>query len=290
MMFAGTSLFAGNDATSSPSSVPEKTLKVLMIGNSFSICVGEYLPQITDSVPGCKVDLTSAYIGGCSLQTHAQHLEAAEKDPSLKPYRISRWFDKTHKSYAGNVNTLLKEQKWDIITIQQASHYSWRYETFEPYVEKLASYIRKHAPHAEIVIQQTWAYRSDHGLFRNSKGKLSQEIMYKGLVENYNDLAVILDLNKNIVALLVGGLEVRDLHRADLFLYLIRNNILSLSCLGGIVCRLARRGAGDEHKRNSANCQRKADELNNFFHLFNSFQILYLIILSKHCEIVKKIF
>ena len=187
MMFAGTSLFAGNDATSSPASVPEKTLKVLMIGNSFSICVGEYLPQITDSAPGCKVDLTSAYIGGCSLQTHAQHLEAAEKDPSLKPYRISRWSDKAHKSYAGNVNTLLKEQKWDIITIQQASHYSWRFETFEPYVEKLASYIRKHAPDAEIVIQQTWAYRLDDG--RLKSWNLTQQQMYEKLNQSYAALA-----------------------------------------------------------------------------------------------------
>ena len=48
-----------------------KELKVLMIGNSFSICVGTYLPQIVKSVPGNRLELTSAYIGGYLLQKPA---------------------------------------------------------------------------------------------------------------------------------------------------------------------------------------------------------------------------
>jgi len=47
-----------------------KSLKVLMIGNSFSICVGKNLPQIVSSFPDLELTLCSAYIGGCSLERH----------------------------------------------------------------------------------------------------------------------------------------------------------------------------------------------------------------------------
>ena len=48
-----------------------KDLKVLMIGNSFSVCVGVYLPSIVNSFPKHSLELTSAYIGGCTLEKHA---------------------------------------------------------------------------------------------------------------------------------------------------------------------------------------------------------------------------
>ena len=68
-----------------------KELKVLMIGNSFSICVGKNLPRIVKSVPGLKLELTSAYIGGCPFDIHSKNLEMAEKDPRFKPYGIKVW-------------------------------------------------------------------------------------------------------------------------------------------------------------------------------------------------------
>ena len=52
-----------------------KEMKVLMIGNSFSICVGKNLPQIVKAGKKHQLVLTSAYIGGCSLETHAKNLK-----------------------------------------------------------------------------------------------------------------------------------------------------------------------------------------------------------------------
>ena len=53
-----------------------KELKVLMIGNSFSISVGRYLPRIVRSVPGNRLELTSAYIGGCPFDRHSKNLSS----------------------------------------------------------------------------------------------------------------------------------------------------------------------------------------------------------------------
>ena len=68
-----------------------KELKVLMIGNSFSVCVGQYLPQVVKSVPGCDLYLGSAYIGASPLDKHWSNIEKAEKDPSFKPYKVETW-------------------------------------------------------------------------------------------------------------------------------------------------------------------------------------------------------
>ena len=58
-------------------------LKVLTIGNSFSICLEKNLPQIVKAGKKHHLHLTSAYIGGCSLQTHAEHLQPTHTQSSL---------------------------------------------------------------------------------------------------------------------------------------------------------------------------------------------------------------
>ena len=172
-----------------------KELKVLMIGNSFSICVGTYLPQIVKSVPGHKLELTSAYIGGCTFDRHSDNLKKAEKDPAFKPYGIVVWSSDSVKPIRrdkGNVNDLLKNNQYDIITIQQGSPKSWDYATYQPFADELIAYIRKYQPNAEIVIQQTWAYRSDSPRLKpNPKARwdFDQTGMYDGIRASYAKLA-----------------------------------------------------------------------------------------------------
>jgi len=171
-----------------------KDLKVLMIGNSFSICVGFFLPSIVKSVPGNTLELTSAMIGGCQLEKHADNLKKAETDSNFKPYRVTFWNSnnplKAKKSFRSSVNALLKNNQYDIITIQQGSRRSWDYASYQPYASELIAYIRKHQPKAEIVIQQTWAYRCDHPWLKNKKRwDFDQTGMYERIRESYKKLA-----------------------------------------------------------------------------------------------------
>ena len=53
---------------------PRKNLKVLMIGNSFSICLLQQFPQVAKSM-GVQLDLCSMFIGGCSFERHWQNVE-----------------------------------------------------------------------------------------------------------------------------------------------------------------------------------------------------------------------
>ena len=171
-----------------------KSLNVLMIGNSFSICVGKFLPQMVRCFPGNRLKLTSCFIGGCSFETHWNNFLESEKNTDFKPYRITIWDSTTLRKpvYPGNVNELLKSNRYDIVTIQQASRFSVDYATYQPYADNIIAQVKKYQPQAEIVIQQTWSYRADAPFLRET-GMNNQE-MYQHLEAAYYALAKDYDL------------------------------------------------------------------------------------------------
>ena len=136
----------------------EKPLKVLMIGNSFSICALKQMPPVAESM-GRRLDLASLYIGGCSLERHWQNVVAAT-NADFRPYRFDRTTDgkKVVEKGKANIPDALVLDKWDVVTLQQASHFSWRPESYEPFGGNLVAKIRELAPQAKIVVQETWSY------------------------------------------------------------------------------------------------------------------------------------
>lgn len=172
-----------------------KDLNVLMIGNSFSVCLGRYLPSIVHNAPGHTLSLTSAYIGGCPLDRHWSNIQATEKDPGQKQYSVKTWNSANPAKVddsQDSINALIKKGGWDIITIQQASPKSWDYKTYQPFAGNLIAYIREHAPSAEIVIQQTWSYRATDNRINpeNEKGwGFDQAGMFQRVRDAYAQLA-----------------------------------------------------------------------------------------------------
>ena len=180
-------------------------VKVLMIGNSFSICNIRYLPSIAASL-GKELDLVSMYIGGCPLERHANNIEKELANPEFSPYKIDISYSSIpkvedtpayraknlgDKQQGSGIIKMLKADKWNIVTIQQASPASWKYETYRPHADKLVETIRKYAPQAEIVIQQTWSYcnanRNIGTLVKPAWG-INRDEMYKRLTECYRRL------------------------------------------------------------------------------------------------------
>lgn len=141
------------------------TLRIFLIGNSFSQNASAYLPQITKE-KGKQLIIGRAELGGHSLEQHWKYVEAAEanpEDPAGKPYK------------GKSLRTLLSEGKWDIVTLQQASYLSADKESYTPYAQKLYDFIKSIQPKAEIVLHQTWAYRADAKTFgRVATGQLAK--------------------------------------------------------------------------------------------------------------------
>ncbi len=161
----------------------KKSLKVLTIGNSFSNSVFVFLPKMVKSTDTCEILMERAAIGGCSLKKHWDLVEQSEKDPDFKPY--DDYTNRRKNVYS--LKDLLQKHKYDIVTIQQASHDSWKKETYFPYAQNLCDYVRKYCPGAKIMMQQTWSYRADDP--RLEEWKITPDEMYQKLRSAYAEAA-----------------------------------------------------------------------------------------------------
>ncbi len=125
-------------------------MKILSIGNSFSQDAQRYLHRLAKG-DGTELKSVNLYIGGCPLRKH--YLNMLDDNAA---YDFEFNGEKT--GIKVSIRQALVSDNWDFITLQQASPLSGSYETYSPYIEELAAYVRKYCPHTKILIHQTWAY------------------------------------------------------------------------------------------------------------------------------------
>lgn len=156
-------------------------VKILSIGNSFSQDAQDFLKGICDAA-GAEVLLGNLFIGGCSLERHWQNISTNAENYSYETNGCK-------PGVPAKITDVVEGTKWDIITLQQASHFSGKWETYEPYLTNIANYVRKQQPNATIFVHETWAYEVDskNGAFKNYES--SQEKMYLALKACYRQAA-----------------------------------------------------------------------------------------------------
>lgn len=150
-------------------------MKILSIGNSFSCDAQRYLQRIAQK-DGVKIKTVNLFIGGCSLRTH--YLNALQ---DVAGYALG--FNGEETGFKVSLCQALASDDWDIVTLQQASQFSPKYETYSPYLEYLAELVRKYCPHAKIYIHQTWAYEDGCERLKNVGG-------YERSAEMFHDIQV----------------------------------------------------------------------------------------------------
>lgn len=171
-------------APARPAGESAKTVRLMAIGNSFSWQGTTYLREMAKN-GGHKLVWGHAQIGGASMDKHvaaARAHDADPKDPRGKPYKISLPSGKTRME---SLQEVLQSQDWDYVTIQQASLQCADPLSYRPGAEQLLDYIHKYAPHARVVLHETWAYRDDDPLFDE---ETNQEEMYQHLHQIYANL------------------------------------------------------------------------------------------------------
>lgn len=157
----------------------KSSLKVLNIGNSFTDSLRAYFPQVVESA-GCELKLEAASHGGCELHRHWDYISNEENDGVYSMYQDGRF----------KMREILARESWDYVSIQQASHYSWKPETYQPFATNIFNYIKRFAPQAQVVVQQTWAYRSDDPrLLVTGLWGINQSEMYERLTGAYCKVA-----------------------------------------------------------------------------------------------------
>ena len=135
------------------------TLRILAIGNSFSDDATQYLPDLLEAAGIHNVILGRLYIGGCTLERHCKEYETNGHEYVYLKSTKNKW--ETIKKYKeGHFMDGLGDEPWDIITMQQGSPKSGRWDSYDPWLGNLIEIVRKECsnPRAAIVWHQTWAY------------------------------------------------------------------------------------------------------------------------------------
>ena len=181
-------------------------MKVLAIGNSFSDDGTRYLHQIAKE-DGEDIKVVNLVIGGCPLRLH--YLNSLLDKGSYHMY-----FNGEGTGFYISIKDALVSDEWDIVTIQQQSSRSVNYDTFQPYLDFMADYIRKYAPQAKLYLQQTWAYTQEGC---EGQGYENHAAMFADIKKSYEKAAKAIDADGIIPSgevmnrLLVNGLD--KIHR-----------------------------------------------------------------------------
>ncbi|SFF97482.1 DUF4886 domain-containing protein [Prevotella sp. KH2C16] len=156
-----------------------RQIKVLAIGNSFSEdAVEQYLWQLA-AAQGDTLVIGNAYIPGCPIERHYNNILVDKKE-----YEYRKVVDgkKTNTKKTG-LRQIIEDEAWEIISLQQASHFSGVPQTYE-HLQGLKAEVLKFTtnPKAEIIWHLTWAYAHDatHEGFK-SYGR-NQRNMYEAIL------------------------------------------------------------------------------------------------------------
>ena len=122
-------------------------MKIISMGNSFSQDAQRWLKKLAEQ-NGIDLDCVNLFIGGCSLETHRNNTAGNKADYDFEP---------NGEGSMGkiSVNDALSRDKYDIITLQQASGLSDRPQSYLPYFADIAAFAREKQPQAKLYFHQT---------------------------------------------------------------------------------------------------------------------------------------
>ena len=114
-----------------------RTIKILAIGNSYSINAMCYIPWILDNIAP-EVDYTFGIwlYGGATLE---HHYDIISNNTTGNNYiKMKKGDTKWNASTGGStISALMADEDWDIVTLQQASAYHADYSTYQPYLNDI---------------------------------------------------------------------------------------------------------------------------------------------------------
>ncbi len=120
----------------------QKTLKLLSIGNSFSVDTMEHVANIAKDL-GVSVKLGNLYVGGCSIRKHHEH--------AMSDAPVYKYYTNTGNGWSCTpeykISDAVCEEEWDWISIQHGSKDGSRYSAPEDYalLPALLDYVKEKA-------------------------------------------------------------------------------------------------------------------------------------------------
>lgn len=134
-------------------------MKILAIGNSFSMDATEHHLRGLANTEGAVIVIANLYISGASLQLHWVN---AQKDSAAYQYRKINEQGVMEVTHDVTLYEALIDESWDYISFQQASSASGLYNTYVEPLPLLFNYVDSVVPSGtKFIFHQTWAYAQD---------------------------------------------------------------------------------------------------------------------------------
>ena len=136
------------------------TLRVLSIGNSFSLDAFSYVPFIMNAVaPQVYLKFDIMYIGGGSLNEFYNALDSTTWAPVDEgtPTTFIHYWSHGAKPWDGiddvPMTDVIDTQPWDVIVLQQQSNMSRDYSTYQPYLNQIIDWLDE-----KVICQHDYAW------------------------------------------------------------------------------------------------------------------------------------
>lgn len=159
----------------------QDTIRLLAIANSFSEdALENYLYDLAKAEKKVMI-IGNMYIGGAPISLHVKN--ARENKAAYSYRKINANGVKTTTKDV-SIEQAIKDEKWDYISVQQASPASGQYDVIMQDLPEWTRYIKSLAPaNSKLIYHQTWAYQQDsnHKGFANYKN--DQMTMYNAIVD-----------------------------------------------------------------------------------------------------------
>lgn len=182
-----------------------KSVKILAIGNSFSMDCVEYLWDICKSGGVENIVIGHLYYGGCSLDGHWQFMQTGSGAYTYYENSDGQWI--TYPGY--QATAAMAREDWDYIVVQQVSGSSGMPDTYEN-LDKILHFIetRKTNPNAKILWNMTWAYQANSTHPDFSKYNRDQMTMYNAIVDTVETKILT---NDRIAGVIPAGTAIQNL-------------------------------------------------------------------------------
>lgn len=179
-------------------------LKILAVGNSFSVDSMQYVCEIAKEMGVEKVELGNLYIGSCTLEMHLDRSQSEFNPYTYYTRNESKAWSKKNYSYKKAV----EENNWDFITFQQGSALSGKEDTYS-YLIDLIELTKPMCTNQNVKFawHMTWAYQgnSTHESFPDYSS--NQMVMYNAIV---NAVQTNIVNNSDIFAIIPNGTAIQN--------------------------------------------------------------------------------
>ena len=163
----------------------KKEIKLLAIGNSFSVDALQYFYQIASSLGVEKIEIGNLYIGSCSLERHLRNITNEVPEYTYYTNYDGTWVE--HPNHT--VNDAILSNKWDYVSFQQVSSLSGQEESYNETLTNLMLEVKRllkenNNENAKFIWHMTWAYQSNstHPGFVNYNN--DQLNMYNNIIKS----------------------------------------------------------------------------------------------------------